>query len=78
MTATSKCRGHDIYYKSDDWYYLDSGESVPNNPDRICAHCKLPNRDDGCDPCIGKLPGVSNACCGHGSATDAYIQFAEQ
>lgn len=27
------------------------------------------------DPCLGNLPGVSNACCGHGVPEDAYINF---
>lgn len=26
------------------------------------------------DPCLGWLPGVKNACCGHGSF-HAYVQF---
>ena len=27
------------------------------------------------DPCIGYLPGVYNACCGHGNDNEAYITF---
>ncbi len=27
------------------------------------------------DPCIGYLPGVFNACCGHGDDAEAYITF---
>lgn len=27
------------------------------------------------DPCIGYLPGVYNACCGHGEDDNAYITF---
>lgn len=27
------------------------------------------------DPCLGYLPGVRNACCGHGVSGAAYIQF---
>ncbi len=27
------------------------------------------------DPCIGCLPGVFNACCGHGEDKTAYISF---
>lgn len=26
------------------------------------------------DPCLGMLPGVNNACCGHGNAHQAYVQ----
>ena len=27
------------------------------------------------DPCLGVLPGVSYACCGHGDPDDAYVAF---
>lgn len=27
------------------------------------------------DPCIGYLPGVYNACCGHGDDKSAYVSF---
>lgn len=27
------------------------------------------------DPCIGRLEGVSQACCGHGKQHKAYVQF---
>lgn len=27
------------------------------------------------DPCLGVLPGVESACCGHGIRKNAYIKF---
>jgi hypothetical protein len=27
------------------------------------------------DPCLGQLPGVRGACCGHGDPAGAYIGF---
>jgi hypothetical protein len=33
---------------------------------QICRLCRRPRRADGADPCLGRLPGVVNACCGHG------------
>lgn len=42
-----------------------------------CIHCdKLPTKE-GHDGCIGTLPTqhVMNACCGHGSDNQAYVQF---
>jgi hypothetical protein len=46
--------------------------------DGVCARCGLPpvlvDKDDpfgGHDPCLMNLPGVNNACCGHGE-TFAY------
>ncbi len=42
---------------------------------RSCGHCKKPNRSDNHDACLGTLPCVMNACCGHGRKKEAYIQF---
>lgn len=69
-------RGHDIYYdkKQNKWFYSDNSW-VQDDPNRACGYCKLPNTPEGYDGCIGKLPSVMNACCGHGSNNDAYIQF---
>jgi len=33
---------------------------------RACPKCGQLQNTDGCDPCIGFLPGVRSACCGHG------------
>lgn len=30
---------------------------------------------DGPDACLGLLPGVTNACCGHGDSGQAYVQL---
>ena len=38
------------------------GESV----ERPCIQCGLLATSDGADPCLGMLPGVWSACCGHG------------
>lgn len=46
--------------------------------DRYCAQCEsvIPPggtfAGDGPDPCLGMIPGVSHACCGHGDAKKAY------
>lgn len=37
-----------------------------------CAQRRLPN---GNDPCLGTLPGVNYACCGHGCG-DGYVSFS--
>jgi hypothetical protein len=42
--------------------------------DRACEHCGLKRTKEGHDPCIANLPGVKNACCGHGQG-QGYIQF---
>lgn len=43
-----------------------------------CAHCQIPARLDGADQCLGWLPGVMNACCGHGEGRWAYVQFSSR
>lgn len=42
-----------------------------------CPHCRLVRGEDRHDPCIGRLPGVEFACCGHGGegAYPGYISF---
>lgn len=60
------------------------------NPDRLlenneqsragwqCPSCGLKREQDfGPDPCLGELPGVRFACCGHGGFGDCpgYIMF---
>jgi len=72
MTAKSKFRGHDIYQKNGKWFYLD-GDIVENR--KSCGHCGKHDTEEGHDGCLGTLPGVMNACCGHGQANEAYVQF---
>ena len=43
--------------------------------ERHCGYCKKPKTKEGHDACIGILPNVMNACCGHGQDDEAYIQF---
>lgn len=43
----------------------------------VCPECGMIRQADGHDPCIGELPGVKFACCGHGGngAYLGYIHF---
>ena len=45
----------------------------------ICPECGMVRKADGFDPCLGELPGVKYACCGHGghphNCVDGYIYF---
>ena len=76
MTARGYNRGHEIVFSVDDgiWVYADTRQPVPLNPFRKCGHCNKPSTPEGHDPCIGTLPGVINACCGHGDDDQAYVQ----
>lgn len=76
--AISYLRGHAIYF-NDQWRYVDNDEpTITHWESRSCGACSLPNRPDGHDACLGELPGVINACCGHGQETQAYVQFANK
>ena len=79
MTASAKWRGHAICYNQDQgiWIYVDTGQPVEEWKDRPCGWCGYENTPEGHDGCLGTLPGVRNACCGHGVDEDAYIQFQD-
>lgn len=58
------------------------GRADPWDTDGYCIHCGIPEELDdrghrGPDPCLGHLPGVTAACCGHGSRRDSYIRFRD-
>lgn len=61
------------------WVYEDTGERLPatGGKTRPCKKCgKLfPLGEGEVDPCLGVLPGVDSACCGHGHNESAYIRF---
>jgi len=42
-----------------------------------CGFCGLDRTPEGHDGCIGTLPGVMNACCGHGDTEMAYVQYED-
>lgn len=76
--------GYPVYEKvlSDktiEHYYCDTNERVfikygkVSNP-RPCPKCQEFPNEKGHDPCIANLPGVKNACCGHG-VEPGYIAF---
>ena len=44
-------------------------------PYRPCGYCGLHNTAEGHDGCIGTLPNVMNAGCGHGCEMYRYIQY---
>jgi len=72
-------RGHPIYQDANgDWRFSDTDEpTVETWHQRPCGHCgRHGSSSDGLpDPCLGLLPGVTNACCGHGNPVESYICF---
>ena len=77
MTA-SKYRGHEIEFIFDYWIYSDTKQKVSENKNRQCGNCNTNQTVEGHDGCIGTLPNVMNACCGHGVSEVAYILFEDK
>lgn len=79
MTARSYFRGHPTYWDEQlqGWRYTDTGEPIPGwgGEIRPCAKCGAVFEMHEPDACLGQLPGVDNACCGHGVPDQAYIRF---
>jgi hypothetical protein len=70
VTATARHRGHSVSYIASSWRYSDGAPM--GSIERPCVECgEIAASFDAPDPCLGYLPGVRSACCGHG-VTDAY------
>lgn len=63
--------GHKLYEKGKNVYYLDDDSLFTG--DRPCPFCHKYSIN-GMDACLGKLPGVRYADCGHG-LEQGYILF---
>lgn len=83
MTVFAWLRGHQIETTGSttdmaDWVWADTKEPVLEN-ERPCTRCgRMPvpiHSRWGADACLGKLPGVKAACCGHGDDSRAYVLF---
>lgn len=78
-THPDRLRGHPMYQDDNGvWRFIDTDEPTETTWfNRPCGHCGLyGNSSEGKpDPCLGDLAGVTNACCGHGTPSEAYICF---
>lgn len=73
----SYLKGHEIELINNVWHYSDTKTPTVIDgkyQERPCGHCGKPNTEEGHDGCLGLLPGVINACCGHGT-DEGYIMF---
>jgi len=52
--------------KKGEWFYEDNGKLFDNDDRRPCKRCGRPPTKEGHDACLGTIPGVKHACCGHG------------
>lgn len=74
--------GHPIYcaapnsfaHPRGDWRYCDDDSSIYES-NRACPRCGK-RREHGrqFDPCLGELPNVYSACCGHG-VVEPYVNI---
>ena len=76
-SAHSFYRGWAIEWTGDSWIYADTKQPLPGwgGEARPCKRCGAIMNDHEADKCLGNLPGVDNACCGHGVREQAYIRF---
>ena len=75
MSALSKHRGHDIVFSNGVWLYQSDKTPVSMDKTRKCGHCGKGQTEEGYDGCIGNLPAVKNACCGHGVEADRITSY---
>jgi len=80
MTARDKHRGWEVHFDeyTKRWVYSDNNESIEEEPQRPCVRCGAVFSLNQPDACLGHIEGVRNACCGHGSSEEAYIQFHDK
>jgi hypothetical protein len=77
--ADSGCVGGPPYYGPRTVFYGDDvewrGLNIDFDVSEPCVSCGGPRQNDKPDPCLGMLPGVWGACCGHGNSEDAYAML---
>jgi len=52
--------------KKKEWFYKDNDNPIDDK--RVCKRCGEPPTKEGHDACLGTIPGVVGACCGHGTS----------
>lgn len=74
MAARSNSAGRGVHWNesTERWVFTDNGKPVG---DRTCKERGAFVSSIKPDPCLGKLPGVKHACCGHGKKESAYVMF---
>ena len=72
--ANDSLRGHPMYLDGEEWRYVDNEEITAGQQPRPCGRCGNHRTREGHDHCLGAIPGVVNACCGHGEDALAYVQ----
>ena len=74
MVSTAHIRGHKVYYNKEKQEWLYSDDDTSTSVERPCKRCGHMPLENGEDWCLGHIPKVKNACCGHG-VEEGYIQL---
>lgn len=79
VIITGYFRGRPLEWINNRWVFSDTNKPLPatGGEVRACVKCGAlyPLGEGEVDPCLGILPGVDNACCGHGVKSQAYVRF---
>ena len=77
--SRSYFRGYPIVWINNEWVYEDDHTPAPASGGKVrpCKKCGtlFTSGKEEVDPCLGTLPGVDKACCGHGIREASYIRF---
>jgi len=66
-------RGHEIIFVNGKWLFSDT--RLEDDGSRPCKRCGKEPTDEGHDACLGRIEGMSSACCGHGSEKPYFVEF---
>ena len=66
MSAHTYIRGHLVIYDEDKEKWVYAADRVSIEMPRPCVRCGRFPTIEGYDACLGYIPGVKSACCGHG------------
>ena len=61
---SSHVRGWPVAWNGREWVYADTGKLIDD--ERPCRRCGRKPTPEGYDACLGYVPGIASACCGHG------------
>lgn len=77
MTAHGHIRGHHVTHDPTLGWVDDRGTHGDDLMTQSCAACGLHPTPEGHDGCLGELPGVESACCGHGGRQNATLYVSD-
>ncbi len=68
MIHTRGFRGHHAYYDRFNkcWRFVKNRQCIKDGQPLSCERCGCKPTPEGHDACLGTLPGIKAACCGHG------------